>query len=114
MLKVKHVVTAMAIALIAGGAMASNFRVADQVYVPAAGHLSGGSGTFISDVFISNVTTDPVSVSVILSQGGGGSQTVFNNAITLAPKERREMNDFIVSVLGIPAANTTFGQLIFN
>jgi hypothetical protein len=94
--------------------MASNFRVADQVYVPAAGHLSGGSGTFISDVFISNVTTDPVSVSVILSQGGGGSQTVFNNVITLAPKERREMNDFIVSVLGIPASNTTFGQLIFN
>ena len=111
MLKVKHVVTAAAMALIAAGAMASNFRVADQVYVPAAGHLAGGSGTFISDVFISNVTTDSVSVSVILSQGPTGSQTTFNNQITLAPNERREILDFFPTVLGLQSG---FGQLIFN
>ena len=42
MVKVKNVV-AVAIMFIAGGAMASNFRAADQVYVPAAGHLSGAA-----------------------------------------------------------------------
>ena len=114
MLKVKHVVTAVAIALIATGAMASNFRAADQVYVPAAGHLAGASGTFISDVFISNLSADPVSVSVILSQTPNGTQTTFNNVVTLAGNERREMNDFIVNTLGLSASATTFGQLIFN
>ncbi|HLJ75332.1 MAG TPA: hypothetical protein VKU62_12150 [Thermoanaerobaculia bacterium] len=114
MLKVKHVVTAVAIALVATGAMASNFRAADQVYVPAAGHLAGGSGTFISDVFISNLSSDPVTVSVILSQGPNGAQTTFNNVISLAANERKEMNDFIVNTLGLSATASTFGQLIFN
>src|SRR5437867_1986455 len=83
MLKVKNVV-AVAILFVAAGAMASNFRAADQVYVPVAGHVAGGSGTFISDVFISNLTSDPVSVSVIFASGAGGAQQTFNNVITLA------------------------------
>src|ERR1700686_2297147 len=51
MVKVKSVVTAAIMLLCAAGAMANNFRVADQVYVPAAAHAAGASGTFISDVF---------------------------------------------------------------
>jgi hypothetical protein len=110
MVKVKNVV-AVAIMFVAAGAMASNFRAADQVYVPAAGHLSGASGTFISDVFISNLSTDPVSVSVIYSAGSGGTQTPFNNVITLAAGERKEIVDFFPTTLNLP---TGFGQLIFN
>src|SRR5436190_1201860 len=88
MVKVKNVV-AVAIMFIAAGAMASNFRAADQVYLPAAGHLGGSSGTFISDVFISNLSSDSVSVSVIFSTGAGGTQTAFPTVITLAGHERR-------------------------
>ena len=108
--KVKNVV-AVAIMLVAGSAMASNFRAADQVYVPVAGHAAGSSGTFISDVFISNLSTDSVSVSVIFSTGAGGTQTPFNNAITLGPSERKEILDFFPTVLGLSSG---LGQLIFN
>src|SRR5947207_545408 len=110
MVKVKNVV-AVAIMFIAAGAMASNFRAADQVYVPAAGHLAGASGTFISDVFISNLSGDPVSVSVIYSTGPTGTQQSFNNAITLAANERKEILDIFPTTLGLASG---FGQLIFN
>jgi hypothetical protein len=110
MLKVKNVVAA-AILIFATGAMASNFRGADQVYVPAAGHVAGGSGTFISDVFMSNLGTDAVSVSVIYSSGTNGAQQTFNNVITLAAGERQEILDIFPTKLNLA---TGFGQLIFN
>ena len=111
MLKARFAVTA-AILFVAVGAFASNFRVADQVYVPAAGHIVGGSQLFISDVFISNLTSDPVSVSVIFSAGAsGGAPQTFNNVISLAPNERQELPDFVGSKLGLQSA---LGQLVFN
>lgn len=111
MLKLKSAVTA-AILFVAVGAFASNFRVADQVYVPAAGHVVGGGQLFISDVFISNLTSDTVSVSVLFSSGpNGGSPQTFNNAITLGPNERQEINDFVGTKLGL---TNNLGQLIFN
>ena len=39
-------------------ASASNFRAADQVYVPIAGHAGGSSGLFITDAFIAKDFTD--------------------------------------------------------
>src|SRR3954447_25459855 len=54
----------VAVVLCAAGAFASNFRVADQIYVPAAGHIAS-SKTFITDVFISNLETFSVDVSVM-------------------------------------------------
>ena len=110
MVKLKNVVAA-AIVFVAAGAMASNFRAADQVYVPAAGHIGGSSGTFISDVFISNLSTDPVSVSVIYGSTAAGTQANFSNIIQLAAGERREIVDFFPTVLNL---QTGFGQLIFN
>ncbi len=110
MLKLKSLVL-VAVLFVAAGAMASNFRVADQVYVPIAGHAAGSSGTFISDVFISNVTADTVSVSVILSAGASGAQQNFPNVITLAPNERQEILDIFPTKLGLPSG---LGQLIFN
>src|SRR5438270_886571 len=86
MFKVKQLGVAAAITLFAGAAMASNFRAADQVYVPAAGHISSSSATFVSDIFISNLSDDSVDVSVILATGTGGTQISFPRVVTLAPR----------------------------
>ncbi|HSY52041.1 MAG TPA: hypothetical protein VLC46_24775 [Thermoanaerobaculia bacterium] len=110
-MKVKQLGVAAAIALFAGAAMASNFRAADQVYVPAAGHVSSSSATFISDVFISNLSDQSVDVSVIYSTGTGGTQTAFPKVLTLLPRERRELLDFLGKTLNL---STALGQLIFN
>ena len=64
MFKTKIWGVAAAMTLVALGAMASNFRVADQVYIPIAGHVSNATTTFVSDVFLSNLSpTDQVSIS---------------------------------------------------
>jgi hypothetical protein len=113
----KRISLATAALLVAGSAMATNFRGADQVYVPAAGHFSGASGTFISDVFVTNLsTTDTVTVSVIYATGNQGTQQSFPNLFDLAPKERREFVDFVATPTsqGGLGLTTAFGQLIFN
>jgi len=111
MFKVKQLAVTAAITLFAGAAMASNFRAADQVYVPAAGHISSSSATFVSDVFIANLSDDSVDVSVILATGAAGTQTPFPRILTLLPRERRELKDFVKNTLNQPSA---LGQLIFN
>lgn len=115
----KKIAVAAALMLVAVGASASNFRAADQVYIPVAGHLQGSSGTFISDVYLANLTDDTVSVSVIYQPIGANlnppaGQPIgveFKNVIELAPRERKEFLDFFQSALGQPSG---FGQLIFN
>ena len=107
----KKLAVAAVLMLCAVGATASNFRGADQVYLPAAGKLSGQSGTFISDVFISNLEDSPVDVSVIYSEGPQGVQTEYKNVIRLRAFERKEFVDFFPTVLNRPSG---FGQLIFN
>jgi hypothetical protein len=111
MFKVKQLGVAAAITLFAGAAMASNFRAADQVYVPSAGHIQGNSATFISDVFISNLSDDSVDVSVIFATSAAGTQTPFPKILTLLPRERRELRDFVKNNLNLSSA---LGQLIFN
>ena len=109
MFKAKHWGIAAMMMLVAFGAMASNFRVADQVYLPAAGHVAG----FISDVFISNLSSDSVDVTFIYGPQSIASapyQTGFSK-ITLLPNERRELLDFFANTLGIQSG---FGQVIFN
>lgn len=113
----KKLGVAAALMLVAVSASASNFRAADQVYLPVAGHLQGSSGTFISDVFIANLSGDEVSVSIIYQPFGennpasGTIGTEFKDKIILQPFERKEFLDFFNSALGQP---TGFGQLIFN
>ncbi len=108
----------VAVMLCAAGAFASNFRAADQVYVPAAGHIAS-SRTFVSDVFISNLEDDAVDVSVLFADASGIKP--FKNLLTLAPRERREIIDFVGAPtsagglnLGVPPQNGVLGQLIFN
>ena len=114
MFKAKIWVVAAAMVLVAFGAMASNFRVADQVYVPIAGHVQGGSSLFVSDIFISNLSTsDAVQVSIIYGpQNGKGNFQSFANRITLAANERKEFVDFFQTVL--PEISNPFGLLVFN
>ena len=107
MFKMKQAGVAAALVLVAAGAMASNFRAADQVYIPVAGHTATGPNpTFISDVWISNLsTTDSVSVSVIYTPSGQStSPEYFDNVITLQPSERKEFVDFFPA-LGIWACS---------
>lgn len=109
---------AAALVLCALGASASNFRGADQVYVPVAGHAGGSSGLFISDAYIANLTGDVVDVSVLYIPRGpnaGGATPAgieeIRNRITLQPFERREFPDIFVNTLG---KESGFGLLIFN
>lgn len=113
----KKLGVAAALMLIAVSAAASNFRGADQVYLPVAGHLQGSSGTFISDVFIANLSGDEVKVSIIYQPFGANNPpsgpigTEFKDRITLAPFERKQFLDFFNSALGLTSG---YGQLIFN
>lgn len=111
----KKLVVAAAVMVCALSASASNFRGADQVYVPAAGNFQGASGRFVSDVYIANLDDQNVEVSVIFQQIGigGGNGTEFKNIIKLRGFERKEYKNFLQSVLGLNAGNE-FGQLIFN
>lgn len=110
MLKLKQFVFAASAVLVAAGAMASNFRAADQIYLPVAGKVA----TFKTDVFISNLTTDTVTVTCAVIQGvnGGGTsiQTGFT-AINLLPNERREIIDFFPTALGLTSG---LGQVVLN
>ncbi|HEX2059410.1 MAG TPA: hypothetical protein VHK90_01590 [Thermoanaerobaculia bacterium] len=114
----KKLLIAAALMVCAAGAYASNFRGADQVYIPIAGHSTGGSGTFISDVYLANLTSDEVSVSVIYQPLNVATNpndpssigTEFKDVITLQPFERKEYKDFFTSVMGVEG----FGQIILN
>jgi hypothetical protein len=113
MSRVKRLGIAAAMMLVAVSGMASNFRAADQVYVPAAGKLTGGSGIFITDVFISNLSNDAVDISVVYAPlGPNPTIQEFKNIIKLGAKERREYVDFFDS--GLRLTQGGFGQLIFN
>jgi hypothetical protein len=96
--------------LMAAGAMASNFRVADQVYLPVAGKVAN----FKTDVNISNLSSDTVTVTMALMQGTNPNAAAPQNnfpAITLAPNERREIIDFFPTALGLQSG---LGQVLFN
>ena len=59
----KKLLIATALTLCAAGAYASNFRGADQVYIPTAGRIVQPAGnTFISDVQLANLTAESVTV----------------------------------------------------
>lgn len=116
----KKALVAAAMLLTTVGAQASNFRAADQVYIPVAGHAAGASGVFISDVYLSNLTADTVTVSAIVQPLGVPTNpsvpstigTDYNNVIELAPFERKEFKDFFRSGLNI--AGNMFGFVILN
>lgn len=116
----KRLLIATALTMCAAGAYASNFRGADQVYIPTAGRIvQATNNTFISDVQLANLTTDTVVVSVIYQPINTPTNpavpstigTEFLDIIELAPLERKEYKDFFQSALSLPSG---FGLLILN
>lgn len=126
----KFVIAAL-LALSAMSAFGSNFRGADQVYIPVAAKVAGNSGIFITDVYLANLTmnsADEVDVTIIFqpSGAGGGSGIEFKNIITLkgctgqgCQGERKQFLDIIETLKARPewaaAGNPlAFGLLMFN
>ena len=115
----KQAVAIAAVLFVATAASATNFRAADQVYLPTVGFVAGAQSTFISDVFVSNVSTDAVDVSVLYVPRNAvfdpnNSTTFFSNfRFTLQPGERREFRNF-VQQMALPAGMLGVGHAIFN
>jgi hypothetical protein len=116
----KRILIATALTLCAAGAYASNFRGADQVYIPIAGRIvQPTANTFISDVQLANLTNDTVVISVIYQpvnvktdpNNPSSIGQEFRDIIELAPQERKEYKDFFQSALNL---QTGLGQLILN
>jgi hypothetical protein len=119
MSKYKLISVAAIFVLCAASAMATNFRAADQVYVPVVGHLTIGSGvTFVTDVFITNLSsTESVTVSVIYCpQGQTCTSQPFPNLITLLPNAHKELVDWcnLRTDLGGLGLTSAYGQAVFN
>ena len=121
MLKIRHLAVAAVLVLCAAAAMANNFRAGDQVYVPIAGNIAASGGRFVSDVWVQNLSNDSVTVSVIVTARAGLDQGATtpdykNDLFTLAPRERREINNFV----GAPTSqgglglDNFIGSLVFN
>lgn len=97
--------------LVAGVASANTFRAADLVYLPALARLQGGGGAFFkTDVVISNLTQDRVTVDVVYIPTGASNDNsaaieTFTTLPTLAPGERRVLNDFVQTGLNLSEAN---------
>jgi hypothetical protein len=115
MVRVFKIGVVVALVLTTTVAMGSNFRAADQVYLPAAAFAAGASGTFISDIAISNLSPDSIDISVIYaasaSPAGPTNLRNFDKVVQLAPNERKEFVNFVQNTLQMSPA---FGQLIFN
>jgi hypothetical protein len=102
--------------VLAASADAASFRAADTVYLPAAGKLPGANASFFrTDVWIANVSTDRVVVSVRFAAHGGeaNTDTTTIDLPPLAPGERRQIRDIMGSVFGVPDDQSRFGFLIF-
>jgi hypothetical protein len=116
MLNLKRSVVLAAILLTAMSVSASNFRAGDVVYLPSAGHVASGSGAYVTDIYITNLTTSSVDVSVAFGASGG----VDNSAIpgqtrsigtSLAAGERRMIADVTNTIF--PDKAGSLGFLIF-
>ncbi|MGA7615950.1 MAG: hypothetical protein WBX15_12305 [Thermoanaerobaculia bacterium] len=117
MRNVWKVMIVVGLLLVATSSIAGEFRAADQVYLPAVARTGGGGGAFfVTDVFISNVSTQTVDVWVAYLPTGATND---NSALPasaiklptpLAPGERREYVDVAKSLLNLDSAN---GYLIF-
>ncbi len=108
---------AIAVLAVASAAMASNFRAADTVYLPSAGKVASGSVVFVTDVYITNLTTSKVVVSVGFGETGDAADNsqLPKNLKTLATSleagERRLVSDITGTLF--PEKDGKLGFLIF-
>ena len=102
--------------LVAGSAMANNFRAADQVYLlNGLGAVPGAAGAFFDqDVTITNTSTDRVQVDVALLSGTGDNSGTVGATKPLAvfePGERRTYVKFVQS--GLNQTTAFNGTMLF-
>lgn len=105
------VLIALCIVLMAVPAMASNFRAADVVYLPAAGRLQG-QAFFKTDIVVTNVSSAAVTVDAALLEGAGDARAgldAFERVATLDAGESLFIEDAIQDIFG----RNGFGQMIF-
>lgn len=105
-------------------AYANNFRVADQIRLISAIHIASPWSTYVSDVWITNKSNDPVSISIIYGPANTTpSKITRRNVIKLAPKQHCEFIDILGAAtspspqckfLGAPLTTSGFGQIVFN
>lgn len=108
--------TMLMLVVTTGVASASSFRAADIVYLPAVARLTGQNNAFFkTDVVVSNVTDQRVTVTVAYGVSGADNRAITSSMRplpggTLLPGERRDITD-ITQALGIP--DPANGFLIF-
>ncbi|MGK2858557.1 MAG: hypothetical protein ACSLFQ_15255 [Thermoanaerobaculia bacterium] len=113
----KFTLVAIAMLVVASSAMASNFRAADIVYLPSAGKVASGSVVFATDVYITNLTTSKVVVSVGFGETGdvADNSLLGKNLKTLATSleagERRLVSDITGTLF--PEKDGKLGFLVF-
>lgn len=107
-------------------AHAQNFRAADQVRLLSAIHIASPWSTYASDVWITNESGDPVSVSITYGASNGPPNPVTKrDVIKLAPRQHCEFIDFLgaatalptqppCKLLDAPLTTSGFGQIMFN
>lgn len=88
----------------------SDFPAADQVFLPSAISIKAPWGSYISDIWLTNESDDPVSVSMTYTPANAPPLSVTKrDVVTLAPHEHREITD-IVGMIG----GNGFGPIVFN
>lgn len=101
----------LCVIIFAMSARGQNFRAADQVYLPAAGHVAGQDATFLTDIWIKNTTTDSVSVSILFIPDNSAPNVMrFSNVVTLRPGENHKEVDVVGALLHVSGA----GMLVSN
>lgn len=113
----KTTLIALAMLVVASSAMASNFRAADIVYLPSAGKVASGTLVFVTDVYITNLTTSKVVVSVGFGETGDAADNSLlgKNLKTLPTPleagERRLVSDITGTLF--PEKDGKLGFLVF-
>lgn len=111
----KLIVFAVAMLAISSTALASNFRAADLVFLPSAGKVASGAIEFVTDVYLTNHTSNSVVVSVGFGVSGQDNGTIGQNLVDLAtplgPGERRLVADITGTLF--PEKPNTLGFLVF-
>jgi hypothetical protein len=108
-----NVLIALSILAITVPAIASNFRAADVVYLPAAGRVQG-QAFFKTDVVVTNVSNGTVVVDAALLEGAGDARAglgtdAIETVATLEAGESILIEDAIQAIFG----RNGFGQMIF-
>jgi len=93
-----------------GGISASS----NALVIPVVTHVNAAAGPFVSDVRLTNASTQPVSYLVTMAPAGADATVASQSTtITVGPQETSALNDIVKNFfgLGATASDTAFGSL---